>query len=84
MFSHGIQCNSSGQRLLKHDYLHVREEGEMGGLVLQEVFICTTGTVVFGDQKVWPVLMYLATAERSFWLVVGLNLCAEFAQLSRS
>lgn len=28
--------------------------------------------------------MYLATEERSFWIVVGLNLCPEFAQLSGS
>jgi len=82
MFSRSIQCISSDQRLLNHDYRHVREEGKIDGLVLQGVFICTTGTVVFKDQKVQPVIMYIATKERSFWIVVGLNLCAEFAQLS--
>jgi hypothetical protein len=39
MFSHGIQCNSSDQRLLKHDYQHIWEEGKRDGLVLQEVFV---------------------------------------------
>jgi len=61
MFSHGIQCNSSDQRLLKHDYRHIWEE-EMDGLVLQEVFMhyrdsCiqklegSAGSNVFSDRR---------------------------------
>ena len=56
--------------------------GKIDELVSQEVFICTTRTVVFRDQKVQPVLMYLATEDRIIWIIVGLNPCAEFAQLS--
>ena len=83
MFSHGIQCNSSDQRLLKHDYRHIWEGERMDGLVLQEVFMhysdsCiqrlegSAGSNVFSDRR------------KEFWIVVGLNLCAEFAQLSGS
>jgi len=55
----------------------------MDGLVLQEVFMhysdsCiqrlegSAGSNVFSDRR------------KEFWIVVGLNLCAEFAQLSGS